>query len=83
VSTERGDVQVRVSLAGSQIVDVQGLRLPFENSHSRALSNDAAPTLRQEALRAQSADIDLVTGASYTSEAYAESLQGALDQATR
>lgn len=78
-----GDVQLRVKLSGGTIVDVQALRLPGDNSHSAALSRDAAPKLRAEALQAQNAQIDLVSGATLTSESYIESLQGALDKAGR
>ena len=76
-----GDVQVRVTLKGHQIVDVQALQLPHDRSRSASISNFSGPILRREALQAQSAQIDLVSGATYTSESYAESLQGALDKA--
>jgi uncharacterized protein with FMN-binding domain len=82
-SNEYGDVQVRVTLNGSQIVDVQALQLPQDRSRSARISDAAGPILRREALHAQSANIDLVSGATYTSESYAESLQGALDKAGR
>jgi uncharacterized protein with FMN-binding domain len=82
-SNEYGDVQVRVTLKGSQIVDVQALQLPHDRSRSARISDAAGPILRTEALQAQSAQIDLVSGATYTSESYAESLQGALDKAGR
>jgi uncharacterized protein with FMN-binding domain len=81
IGTPYGDVQVRVVLRGSRIVDVQPLTLPSDRSRSRRISEQAAPLLRTEALQAQSANIDLLSGASYTSEGYAESLQGALDAA--
>jgi len=83
VSNDYGDVQVRVTLQGSQLVDVQALQLPQDRSRSARISNAAGPILRREALHAQSANIDLVSGATYTSESYAESLQGALDKAGR
>jgi uncharacterized protein with FMN-binding domain len=83
VSTDYGDVQVRVTLNGSKIVDVQALQLPYDRSRSERISQQAGPLLRQEALRAQSANIDLLSGATYTSEGYAQSLQGALNQASR
>lgn len=76
-----GDVQVRVTFSGSRIADVQAVRLPDSNSHSTALSREAAPKLRLEVLQAQSADVETVSGATLTSESYIESLQGALDQA--
>ena len=81
IGTPYGDVQVRVVLRASRIVDVQPLTLPSDRSRSRRISEQAAPLLRTEALQAQSANIDLLSGASYTSEGYAESLQGALDAA--
>jgi uncharacterized protein with FMN-binding domain len=81
VSTDFGNVQVRVTLQGTRIVDVQALELPSDRSRSARLSQYAGPLLRQETLKAQSANIDLVSGASYTSEGYAQSLQAALDQA--
>ncbi|HEY2814522.1 MAG TPA: FMN-binding protein [Acidimicrobiales bacterium] len=81
VSTPYGDVQVRVTLDGTKIVDVQGIQLPFDRSRSQRLSQSAAPILHNEVLKAQSAQIDLVSGASYTSDAYSRSLQGALDHA--
>jgi uncharacterized protein with FMN-binding domain len=79
VLTRFGDVQVRVVLVGSRLTDVQALRLPDSHQRSVDISNFAAPRLRQEALQAQSADINLVSGATYTSEGYVESLQGAID----
>jgi uncharacterized protein with FMN-binding domain len=82
-SNEYGDVQVRVTVRGSQIVDVQALQLPHDRSRSARISSGAGPILRREALQAQSAQIDLVSGATYTSESYAKSLQGALDKASR
>jgi uncharacterized protein with FMN-binding domain len=79
--TKYGDVQVEVTLQGKQITTVQALELPNDRSRSRRISAEAGPILGQEALQAQSAHIDAVSGASYTSQGYTESLQGALDQA--
>jgi uncharacterized protein with FMN-binding domain len=76
-----GPVQVRVTLAGSRIVDVQALELPTDRSRSYQISQYSAPVLRQEALQAQSAQIHTVSGATYTSSGYRQSLQAALDQA--
>ena len=67
-------------MAGGKLTDVVALELPT-GRRSGQISNYAAPTLRQEALQAQSAKIDLVSGATYTSDAYTQSLQAALDQA--
>lgn len=81
VSTQYGDVQVRVTLNGTRLVDVQALRLPSDRSRSVSISRRAGPELRSEALTAQSANIDAVSGASYTSDGYIQSLQGAMDRA--
>ena len=53
----------------------------LRDGHSQRISQAAEPILREEALSAQTANIDLLSGATYTSEAYVESLQSALDQA--
>lgn len=75
-----GTVQVRVTLAGTRIVGVSALSLPT-GGRSDEISSYAEPLLQQEALKAQSASIDAVSGASYTSQGYAQSLQSALDAA--
>lgn len=80
VSTRYGDVQVEVVVAGGKIQDVVALQLPT-GRRSGQISTYVAPILHEEALQAQSAKIDLVSGATYTSDAYAQSLQSALDQA--
>jgi uncharacterized protein with FMN-binding domain len=80
VSTQFGDVQVRLVETGGKIVDVQALQLPFDRRRSNEISNYSEPILHDEALQAQSAKIDAVSGATYTSEAYRESLQSALDR---
>jgi uncharacterized protein with FMN-binding domain len=76
-----GDVQVRVTMSGGRLVDVTALVLPMDRARSAQISQEAAPILRSEALSAQSASIDIVSGATYTSESYARSLQGAIDAA--
>jgi len=75
-----GTVQVRVTLAGTRIVGVSALSLPT-GGRSDEISSYAEPLLQKEALKAQSASIDAVSGASYTSQGYAQSLQSALDAA--
>lgn len=81
VDTRYGPVEVRVTLQGTRITDVQAIELPSDRSRSQRISAQAGPLLRSEALQAQSARIDIVSGATYTSEGYAQSLQAALDQA--
>ena len=76
-----GTVQVRVTLRGTEITDVTPLQMPVDRQYSAELSQQAAPLLLQEVLQAQSAQINILTGASYTSQSYAQSLQSALDKA--
>jgi len=80
VSTRFGPVQVEVVVASGKVADVVALQLPT-GRRSGQISSYAAPILHDEALQAQSASIDTVSGATYTSDAYAQSLQAALDQA--
>jgi uncharacterized protein with FMN-binding domain len=80
VSTRYGDVAVEVTLANGRITNVQAVSLP-SGGRSGQISASAGPVLASEALTAQSASIDIVSGATYTSQAYAQSLQAALDQA--
>ena len=81
VSTRFGDVEVAVNVTGRRVTDVQAPELPFDRPRSASISQYVAPVLRSEALAAQSAQIDTVSGATYTSDAYAQSLQAALAQA--
>jgi uncharacterized protein with FMN-binding domain len=81
VSNRYGDVQVAVVLNGSQIVDVKALQMPYDRARSQDISSQAAPLLHDEVLQAQSAQIDTIGGATYTSDGYAQSLQSALDKA--
>ena len=76
-----GDVQVAAVLNGTRIVDIKALQLPHDRARSRDISTQAAPLLHDEVLQAQSARIDTIGGATYTSEGYARSLQSALDRA--
>jgi uncharacterized protein with FMN-binding domain len=75
-----GDVQVQITVKAGKITDVQALSMPV-GGHSGRISSYVAPILRSQALSAQSANINGVSGASYTSQAYAMSLQGAIDAA--
>jgi uncharacterized protein with FMN-binding domain len=75
-----GAVRVTVTIKGKKIVNVTSV-LPTEKPKSTAINKKAGPILRREALRAQSAKINVVSGATYTSNAYASSLQAALDKA--
>jgi len=81
VQTQWGPVQVQVTVSGGEITDVTTLQHPSGNSRDEEINAYALPVLRQNVLSAQSADIDLVSGATVTSQGYVGSLQSALDQA--
>jgi uncharacterized protein with FMN-binding domain len=81
VSMRYGDVQVQVTISGGAVTDVTALQLPNGDGHSSRISSIVEPMLRSEALQAQTASIDLISGATYTSGAYKQSLQSALDTA--
>ncbi|MBO9555014.1 FMN-binding protein [Cellulomonas sp.] len=79
-STRYGNVQVSVTFQGSTITDVQTLQAPDRERESQQISARSVPVLAQEVLDAQSAQVDTVSGATYTSEGYRESVQSAIDQ---
>ncbi len=81
VENPYGPVQVSVTEQGGKIVDVKALQMPTEHALSQEISEHVAPMLRTEALQAQSAEINVISGATYTSEGFASSLQAALRQA--
>ena len=81
VPNQFGDVQVKVVISGGRITDVVALQLPSDRARSAEISQAAGPILHDEAVQAQSAQIDLLSGATYTSDSYQQSLQSALDQA--
>lgn len=80
IETRYGPVQVQVTVTSGKIATVTATQLP-SGGRSGRISDYAAPILSGEAMTAQSAQIDLVSGATYTSGAYEQSLQAALDQA--
>jgi len=81
VQTQYGVVQVQVVVSGNKIKNVSFLQLTAFDPRSREINSAAAPILLQQTLAAQSSQIDGVSGATYTSEGYVQSLQSALDQA--
>ena len=76
-----GTVQVQVTFQNGKITEVQALQLPSGDGHTNQISSYVGPRLRSEVLAAQSAQIDTISGATYTSEGYIRSLQSALSQA--
>ncbi|GAP54205.1 hypothetical protein AHiyo6_07700 [Arthrobacter sp. Hiyo6] len=79
--TRFGNVQVQISVSGGKITEVTALQLTDEDRRSVAISNRAAPLLRSEVLQAQSANVQTISGATITSDAYLSSLQAAIDAA--
>jgi uncharacterized protein with FMN-binding domain len=81
VQTRFGAVQVQITVQSGKITDVTALQLTDAERKSIQISNRAAPLLRTEVLAAQSADVQTISGATVTSDAYLSSLQAALDAA--
>ena len=79
--TRYGPVQVEVTLANGKITAVDVVQVPESSGRDREINSQAVPELVQETLQAQNAQIDMVSGATYTSDGYVTSLQSALDQA--
>jgi uncharacterized protein with FMN-binding domain len=80
VATQYGDAQVRVTVKDGAIVTIEALQLQGNDPRSFQISSSAEPILQQEALTKQSADVDAVSGATFTSASYTQSLQSALDK---
>jgi len=81
VMTRYGPVQVALTTSNGTITGVTVVRYPDSDGRDIEINQHALPILVQETLDAQSASIDMVSGATYTSAGYEESLQSALDQA--
>ena len=79
--TRWGPVQVRITVTNGKLTDVTAVEYPSENPRDQEINSYAIPALNHEALAAGSAKIDMISGATYTSQGYLESLQSALDKA--
>ena len=79
--TRWGPVQVKITVKNGKITDVTAVQSPSDNPRDQEINSYALPELRREVLAAQSASIDTVSGATYTSDGYRQSLQSALDSA--
>jgi uncharacterized protein with FMN-binding domain len=79
--TRWGPVQVRLAVASGKITKVSVVQYPSDNPKDDEINSYALPILTRETVDAQSADIDMVSGATVTSDGYVRSLQSALDQA--
>ena len=76
-----GPVQVQITVAGGKLTNVKTLVLPTDRPRSAYISSVAGPLLTQETLKAQSTNINNISGASYTSYSFYQSLQAALTKA--
>lgn len=80
VQYQYGDLELKVTMAGGRITDISVVKDSVTDQYSQQIDAYALPELRSQALTAQSAKLDGVSGASYTSAAYEQSLQSALDK---
>ncbi|MBN9156477.1 FMN-binding protein [Microbacterium sp.] len=79
--TRYGAVQVAITVSGGQITDVSVPQYPNTERRDEEINAQALPILVSETKSAQSAQIDMVSGATFTSDGYTQSLQSAIDQA--
>lgn len=80
-ASQYGDVQVKVTIVNGKITDIEYLKFPDGPGHTSEVTAIAKPALKKEAITAQSANIDNITGATQDVEGFQQSLQSALDQA--
>lgn len=81
VDTRWGPVQVQITVTDGKITAANAIVYPQNNGRDQQINSHAIPQLNQETVAASSAQIDMVSGATYTSEGYLGSLQSALDKA--
>jgi len=79
--TRYGNVQVQITVTSGKITAAEVLQVPWNDRHDQMINSAAVPVYNQEAVSAQSAQIDVVSGATYTWDGYTQSLQSAIDQA--
>jgi uncharacterized protein with FMN-binding domain len=76
-----GQVQVSATISGGQLSSVNILQYPNDNPNSQYINQTALPYLKQEAIKAQSSNVSLITGATFSSQAFVQSLANALNLA--
>ena len=81
IDTRYGPVQVQITVADGKITAVDVLQVPMSDRHDQMINSQAVPIYNDEAVQAQSANIDVVSGATFTWEGYTQSLQSAIDKA--
>src|SRR5258708_30993819 len=80
-ASQYGDIQVQAIIVGGKITDIKFLQFPTGGGHTAEVTAFAEPALKQEAITAQSANVNIVSGATQDTEGFIQSLQSALDQA--
>lgn len=80
VGTPYGNVQVQISFSGNKITRINVLQVPRESGRDAEIADYSVPILNREVLDSQSAQVDSVSGATYTSEGYLQSVQSAIDK---
>jgi uncharacterized protein with FMN-binding domain len=80
IDTQYGAAQVRVTVRNGRIVKLEALQLQGNDPRSVQISGSAAPVLQEEVLAKQTAAVDAVSGATFTSASYMQSVQSALDK---
>jgi uncharacterized protein with FMN-binding domain len=81
VETRYGPVQVQIKVTSGKVVSATAIDYPTNDPRDQQINSYAIPALNQEAVSAGSANIDMVSGATFTSDGYIQSLQSALDKA--
>lgn len=81
VATRYGDVQVQITATDGSITSAEAVAFPDRDGRSQQISAYAIPVLQDETVRANGASIAMVSGATFTSRGYVQSLQSAIDQA--
>lgn len=81
VQTRYGPVQVQITVSNGRIVAAQAVQYPNSDAHDAMINNQAVPQLNAQAVTAQSAQLDSISGATFTSQGYLTSLQSAIDRA--
>jgi uncharacterized protein with FMN-binding domain len=79
--TRYGAVQVEITVANGKITKATVIQVPWNDPRDQEINSQAVPVLNDEVVQKQSASIDMVSGATFTSDGYIQSLQSAIDQA--
>ena len=81
IMTRYGAVQVEITVANGKITKATVIQVPWNDPRDQEINSQAVPVLNDEVVQKQSASIDMVSGATFTSDGYIQSLQSAIDQA--